>query len=255
MSFLFNREISEYENTTKLLGTKKFSIGFKDTHVVKATDLLKCLLKPYWIQREQDQVHINVIANGIKQSNGLYHPIILANIKPRQQYCILDGQHRFEALKRLSDTQLANIQIQVDVITFEQDDDQWICQQYEFINTTKSFLREDLNLEISVSEIINELNKKLKENHRTSNRIKDVNITLKQNSKVNINHFKSELLKRVHRLNDPVNKILQYNYECDQKQEEILKTNRIGKNVKQECVEHKFWLGINYPQWLDELFI
>ena len=59
----------------------------------------------------------------------------------------------------------------------------------------------------------------------------------------------------MHRLNDPVNKILQYNEECEQKQEEILKANRIGKNVKQECVEHKFWLGINYPQWLDDLFV
>jgi hypothetical protein len=250
MNYLFNRDISEYEFVSRTLGAKKFSIGSKDTFVVKAYDLLKCNLKPYWAQRDQDQIHINVISNGIKQSNGLYHPIILANIKPREQYCILDGQHRYEALKRMSETQLINIQVQIDVISFEQDDDKWILQQYEFINTTKSFMREDLKDEINASEIINDINKKLK-----SRRIKDVNITLKQNSKININNMKSELLKRVHRLNDPVTKILQYNEECNQKHEEMFKHIRIGKNVKQECIDHKFWLGVNYPQWMDDLFI
>jgi hypothetical protein len=250
MNYLFNRDISEYEFVSRILGTKKFSIGFKDTFVVKASELIKCNLKPYWAQRDQDQIHINVISNGIKQSNGLYHPIILANIKPREQYCILDGQHRYEALKRLSETQLSSIQIQVDVISFEQDDDKWILQQYEFINTTKSFMKEDLKNEMNASDIINEINKKLK-----SRRIKDVNITLKQNSKININNMKSELLKRIHRLDDPVAKILQYNEECNQKYEEMFKHIRIGKNVKQECIDHKFWLGVNYPQWMDDLFV
>lgn len=250
MNYLFNRDISEYEFVSRTLGAKKFSIGFKDTYVVKACELIKCNLKPYWAQRDQDQIHINVISNGIKQSNGLYHPIILANIKPREQYCILDGQHRYEALKRLSETQLATIQIQVDVISFEQDDDKWILQQYEFINTTKSFMKEDLKNEINVSEIINEINKKLK-----SRRIKDVNISLKQNSKININNMKSELLKRIHRLDDPVTKILQYNDECNEKHEEMFKHIRIGKNVRQECIDHKFWLGVNYPQWMDDLFV
>lgn len=250
MNYLFNRDVSEYEFVTKTLGTKKFSISFKDTYLVKASELLKCNLKPYWAQREQDQIHINTISNGIKYSGGLYHPIIVANIKPREQYCILDGQHRYEALKRLSETQLSILQIQVDVISFEQDDDKWILQQYEFINTTKTFMKEELKDEINVSEIINEINRRFK-----SKRIKDVNITHKQNSKINIKHMKSELLKRVHRLNDPVNKIIQYNDECNKNYEEMFKHIRIGKNVKQECIDRKFWLGINYPQWMDDLFV
>jgi hypothetical protein len=251
MSFLFrSSELSDYENTTKTLGQKKFSIGFKDTYVVKAQDLLTCNLKPYWAQRQQDQIHINVISNGIKQSNGLYHPFILANIKPRQQFCILDGQHRYEALRRLSDTQLSTIFVQVDVISFEKDDDKWILQQYEFINTTKSFEKEELKEEINVSEIVTDLIKKLK-----TKRIKDVIISHKQNSKLNITQFKNDLLKRVHRIEDPVAKIVAYNQECCEKHEEMFKHTRIGKIVKQECIDHKFWLGINYPQWLDDLFI
>ena len=251
MNFLFKQpEQTEYEFITKTLGNKKFSIGFKDTYLIKASSLIECDLKPFWAQRAQDEIHINTIANGIKQSNGLYHPIILANIIEKQEYCILDGQHRFEALKRLSNTQLDTFFIQVDVISFQKDDIRWILQQYEFINTAKSFVREDLINEINVAESIHNIITQLK-----FNRIRDVILHNKQNSKVNIVDFKNELLKRSHRLIDPVNKILAYNKECCEKHEEKFKKVRIGKKVKQDCIDKNFWLGINFPQWLDEVFV
>jgi len=251
MNFLFSqKEQSEYDYITKTIGQKRFTIGFKDTYLVKASLLTSCDLKPYWAQRSQDEIHINTIANGIRQSNGLFHPIILANIHEKQEYSILDGQHRFEALRRLSDTQLESIIVQVDVITFHKDDTRWILQQYEYINTSKSFQREELVNEINVAEAVGNIINQLK-----LNRIRDVIIHNKQNSKVNIVEFKNELLKRSHRLIDPVNKILAYNNECCEKYEEKFKKIRIGKKVKQECIDKKFWLGINFPQWLDEVFV
>ena len=140
----FNRqEKTQYEYTKEILGNKLFAVSYKDTFLVNANDLVKCDLKPYWGQRVSDEIHINTIANGIGMSNVLFNPIILANIIPKQEYSILDGQHRYAALMRLSETQRTKIKIQVDVLNFEMDDDKWILKQYEWVNTSKGISKVD----------------------------------------------------------------------------------------------------------------
>ena len=49
-------------------------------------------------------------------------------------------------------------------------------------------------------------------------------------------------------------KIINYNELCNQNYNEKFKYTRIGKNVLQDCIKRKFWLGINFPNWLDQVF-
>ena len=76
--------------------------------------------------------HVQTIAEGINRSGMLYHPIILCYIASRDSLTIFDGQHRWNALKRLEDPQL--VTVQVDVILCEDDDEQ-AMQIYKNINT------------------------------------------------------------------------------------------------------------------------
>jgi len=251
-----NNVKTKYQYINDTFGKKVSSISYKDTFMVNANDLIKCELKPFWGQRASDEIHINTIANGISMSNILFHPIILANIIPKKEYYILDGQHRYAALMRLSETQRSKIKVQVDVLNFEMEDDKWIIKQYEWINTSKGISKIDLDREQFVSQLVNELSntfgyvgagyKKIDEYAPLRN---------KQNSKVVKSELKKELLNRYDKLGqDAKQKIIDYNEKCCLEYENKFNGVRIGKNVKEECVSRKFWLGINFPAWIDEIF-
>jgi len=266
MNIFFNKQKSEpsqpvhfetrYEKILRLLGEKKFSLGFKDTYIISADNLVKCDVKPFWGQRAQDEIHINTISRGIETSNGLFHPIILAHIVSKEEFSIFDGQHRYEALMRLSDTQRKNVMVQVDVINFELEDTKWILKHYEWINTTKGVSKIDLDTENKISIFVDECSKHFGVLGGKYKKIDEfTNIKNKQNSKLLKSEFKKELLKRIDRLGDnPLQKIIEYNEKCCVDYEKKFKGLRVGKNVKEECVERKFWLGVNFPQWLDEIF-
>ncbi len=255
MNWLFGDE-DEYSKTQKRLGKKICSIGFKDIFVVNAQDLIDCSLEPYWGQRAKDEVHINIIAQGIKQSNGLFHPIIVANIKPRREYTILDGQHRYIALSRISETQRRMIDVQVDVINFEHEDDQWILTQYEWINTTKGMSSNTLQLETSVSRLVDECVKYFGKLAGGYNKIDEFTQKNKNNSRLCKKSFKDELIKRADKIDfkNVLDKIIQYNNYCNSNYESVFKNERIGTKTLEECVKRKFWLGINFPCWLDKVF-
>jgi hypothetical protein len=255
MNFLFSqKEKTQYEIIKEILGQKLFSIASKDTYLVNANDIVKCKIKPYWGQRATDEIHINTIAQGIVNSNHLFHPIILANIIPRENVSILDGQHRYEALQRISETQRSRMKVQVDVINFEIDDDKWILTQYEWINTSKSMNKIELKQENEISMLVDELSKHFGSIGGGYRKIDDFALKNKQNSKVIKSDLKKELLKRVNKLDGDVKKkIIDYNEDCCVNYEVKFKGFRIGKNVKEECILRKFWLGINFPNWLDDV--
>lgn len=201
MNWIFGQQ-DDYDIAYKKLGKKLCSIGFKDIFIVNAQDLIDCNLEPYWGQRAKDEVHINVIAQGIKNSNGLFHPIILANIKPRREISILDGQHRYIAR-----------------LVYE-------CTKY-FGKLAGGY-----------------------------SKIDDFIQKNKNNSRLDKKNFKEELLKRIERIDFKfaLNKIIEYNEYCNKYYETKFKSERIGSKTLEECVKRKFWLGINFPLWLDDVF-
>lgn len=251
---------SKYENISEMLGPPRwnFSDG-KQSFIVTAETLVNMQLNSYWAQREKDKTHIMTISQGIKNSRGLYHPIILANIIPRKEFVILDGQHRYDALFYISKKQREEISIQVDVLSFEQDDDEWILQNYEWINTARGISKQDLDDERKLALVVDQISKKFK--HGNGRKlIGDYVIKNKQNSKVNIKELKSEMVKRMNifkpYLTNPdriISEIIYYNDTFHENKDVNLSKTRVGHKVKDECIERKFWLGINFPQWLDEV--
>lgn len=272
MNIFFNKSVSEteksedivkinkYEHIKELLGEVKitFSDG-KKSYIVTADDLVDMQLSSYWAQREKDKNHITTISQGIKNSRGLYHPIILANIIPRKEFVILDGQHRYDALSYISKKQREEITLQVDVIDFEQDDDEWVLQNYEWINTSKGISKQDLDDEKKVALLVDQLAKRFK--HSNGRKlIGDYVQKNKQNSRLNIKELKSELVKRLSLLKPHLSDIdkiisfvIDYNDYCNSNQELQFSKTRIGHKVKDECIERKFWLGVNFPNWIDEM--
>ena len=110
----------------------KCRIEDKLSYFITADKLQSFDLKPYKYQRKLMEKHVQTIAEGINRSGMLYHPIILCYISSRDSLTIFDGQHRWNALKRLEDPQL--VTVQVDVILCEDDDEQ-AMQIYKNINT------------------------------------------------------------------------------------------------------------------------
>ena len=257
MNWLFNnQDKTEYEFIKSKLGKKMCSIGFKDIFIVNAQDLFECKLEPYWGQRAKDEIHINTIAQGIKNSQGLFHPIILANIIPRDELSILDGQHRYVALSRLSETQRKKIDIQVDVINFETEDDHWILTQYEWINTTKSINNVQLQQENNISKLVNDCVQYFGKIGGGYYKIGEFSERNNNNSRLIKSQFKQELVKRIDKidLNTAFVKIIEYNDYCCLNYDTFFKDERIGKKTYDECIKREFWLGIKFPNWLNQIF-
>lgn len=106
----------------------------KQTFILPASKLMKFDFKPYKYQRKLMTLHVQKIKDGMLKSCVMYHPLILVHVPSRNSLTIVDGQHRWNALKLLPSDILDKIQVQIDVFTFE-DDDEEIMKNYNFINT------------------------------------------------------------------------------------------------------------------------
>jgi len=111
-----------YESMINKLGNKISSIDFKDIYITNIQDLIDCNLQPYW-----------------KQKNNFY-PIILVNIISKRKLYIIDGQDRYLSLQKLSENQRKNNNIQIDVLNYNNEDEEMIIKQYEKIDTKKQVI-------------------------------------------------------------------------------------------------------------------
>lgn len=262
---LINKEISEYEKIKNIFLKPIFSIKNKHTFIIDSDTFINLDLKIYWGQRNKDNEHINIISQGIRNSNCLFHPFILFNNIKKEEYTISDGQHRYEALKLLSSTERKNIKIQVDIIDYNEDDEKWLLTQYVWINTTKTISKEKLDNENLVNEIVEYCSNyfgKIGGGHYLIGEFIEKN---KNSSRLIKSSLRKELVLIIENNNDNnkilgnnkdeiCKKIINYNELCNQNYNEKFKYTRIGKNVLQDCIKRKFWLGINFPFWLKEVF-
>jgi hypothetical protein len=122
--------------TMTAFNAEKYRSGNKITYIVPAEILLRFSLKPYKYQRKLIDTHVQRIADGIALSKMMYHPIIIAYEKEKDQISIMDGQHRWNALHKLDAELLHSLPVQVDVIVFNDEVDEEIVKQYRNINTT-----------------------------------------------------------------------------------------------------------------------
>ena len=111
-----------YESMINKLGNKISSIDFKDIYITNIQDLIDCNLQPYW-----------------KQKNNFY-PIILVNIISKRKLYIIDGQDRYLSLQKLPENQRKNNNIQIDVLNYNNEDEEMIIKQYEKSDTKKQVI-------------------------------------------------------------------------------------------------------------------
>ena len=126
----------------------------KITYIVKASDVIQFNLKPYKFQRKCIDRHMINIAKGIEESKMMYHPILVAFESLHNRVTILDGQHRWNALKLVSSDVLGNIDVQIDVILFDGACDDSIMQRYKHINTNMPIDPKHLDEELKYVHLV-----------------------------------------------------------------------------------------------------
>lgn len=167
-SFLYNMAVLNAETY--------YNNRDKYTFIVKAKELLKYDFKPYKYQRSLMQKHVDAIAQGISQSKMMFHPIILGYIKNKDNRAlmIVDGQHRWKALRNLPPSLQASLDVQIDVIIFP-DNDEEIMNYYKYINTNVPIDPNKLQQELQYVSLVLAIKNRFPNNIKTySKEAKDV---------------------------------------------------------------------------------
>jgi hypothetical protein len=246
-----DEENMDYEVALSILKNSLYEIKNKKVYVIDLKKLNLLNLNPYRHQREYNQDHVDVLKRGLIQTGYLYHPIVLIHIPERKEISIIDGQHRFKALKSILESVRetqgeVDIQVQIEMIECE-DDDTKVMNIYKNVNTCQPIDMNKIVLEQDYVKVIQKLKTKfgkdtIKENTRNfKHYIIESNLKKELIShNLLIKYSEDELIKRVVRMND------------DLKEKQML-LGKLTEDTFKKCEKNNFWLGTNFPNWLKEL--
>ena len=123
----------KYDNILEVLENNiNIKTKNKITCSVDIRELVELDLEIYMYQRQKNEEHIKKLEEGIKKTGYLYHNLILVDIPSKYTISIVDGQHRYEALKSIIKNEYNITTICVDVIKI--DDENHLIELYESIN-------------------------------------------------------------------------------------------------------------------------
>jgi hypothetical protein len=245
--FVEDEDDLDYDIALKLLKDPVYTIKNKTLHIVSLSKLKHLNLNPYRHQREYNPDHVEVLKEGINKTGYLYHPIILCHVPDRKEITIIDGQHRFKALKSMVGIKNSDdIMIQFEVISTD-DDDIKIMDVYRNVNTCQPIDMNKIVLEQDYVKIIQKLKNMYK---------KKVINEYKKSSKHYIieSKLKAELMNRnlliKYSSEVLINKIQDINSELEEK---MLILNRLSEDEMAKCKKTGFWLGTDFPNWVNKL--
>jgi hypothetical protein len=247
-----------YNLALSILKNSLYEIKNKKVYVVDLKELKHLNLFPYRHQREYNQDHVDVLKKGLIQTGYLYHPIVLIHIPQRKEISIIDGQHRFKALKSIlesvretqglcRDGELeVNIKVQIEMLECE-DDDNKIMNIYKNVNTCQPIDMNKIVLEQDYVKVIQKLKTKFGKNVINDNVRNAKHYLIESKLKTEllshnllIKYSEDELIKRIIRMND------------DLKEQQIL-LGKLTEEAFKKCEKNNFWLGTDFPAWLKEL--
>ena len=239
-----------YDLALKILGDSMFEIKNKKMFVVPLMKLKHLNLNPYRHQREYNQEHVEVLKKGLLQTGFLYHPIVLIHIPNRKEISIIDGQHRFKALKSILENIRegihAEIQVQIELLECE-DYDTKIMNIYKNVNTCQPIDMNKIILEEDYVKLIQKLKnvfgKKTIDEYKTKAKHYIIESKLKTELMAHnllIKYSDEELVKRIVRKNEDL-------------KEEHLILGELKEDVVKKCEKNDFCLGTEFPKWLKEL--
>jgi hypothetical protein len=244
-------ENKNYNLALSILKNSTHEIKNKKVYVFGLNELKHLNLFPYRHQREYNQDHVDVLKKGLIQTGYLYHPIVLIHIPERKEISIIDGQHRFKALKSILEIAReaqgdVDIQVQIEMIECE-DDDTKVMKIYKNVNTCQPIDMNKIISEVDYVSVIQKLKIKfgkdaIKENTRNfKHYIIESNLKKELMShKLLTKYSEDELIKRIIRMND------------DLKEKQKL-LGKLPEGTIKTCEKNNFWLGTNFPNWLKDL--
>lgn len=225
----------------------------KRIYFVNIHDLHMIDIKPYKYQRKLMQRHVQTIADGIRTSKIMYHPIILGYNEPKNQLTILDGQHRFKAIKLLvgDDSFTDDVYVQLDVIEFNDDDDTQIMQMYQNINTNIPIDASKLHMELSYVHLV-----QIIKGHFSFQNVR----SFEKDIETQAQHFvidsclKEELQYRnvllEHTSMDVLECLKQINEDMSKDHQLLFDLPLIDSKI---CQRNRFYLGVQWPYAINKL--
>ena len=221
----------------------------KLTYFITADKITQFNIKPYKYQRKLMEKHMQCIADGINKTKTLYHPIILAYVQERDSLTILDGQHRWNALKRIEPSVQAQIRFQIDVILLP-NDDEVIMQTYKSINTSVPIDHHRLQDELRYIALVERIKKAFPGIRSFTKELKEpipqhivVDSWLKEEL-----HYR-ELLQRM-KEDDIIEKLEHINNHFKNSPEIQMSLSLIDGKI---CKRENMYLGIQWPAAIDIL--
>jgi hypothetical protein len=235
----------DYKTIMAKLKTPVYTINNKSMYVLDLCDIKHMNLLPYRHQRASNSEHINVLKEGILKTGYLYHPIILCHIPKRGEITIIDGQHRFKALKDIVGKR-DDIKVQLEVIKID-DDDSIVMDVYRNVNTCEPIDMKRIVLEQDYVNFIQKLKKIY--NKKVIGEYKN-----KRKHYIVESDIKKEFMERNLLVKYPVNVLLSRIDDINKtlKEQNIL-LNRLTQKELELCEKSGFWLGTDFPKWINKI--
>ena len=235
----------DYELVKKKLSKPIYTIENKSGYILSLKDIKSINVSPYRHQRDSNKDHISKLKKGILETGYLYHPIILCHIPLRKEYSIIDGQHRYSALKEIEKTN-KDIKVQIEVITLKEDDDSLIMDIYRNVNTCEPINMKHIIIEQDYVKFIQKVKTIYGKKSIVENKKKMKHYIIESDLKKEligrnllIKYSFDTLLKRIIEINDDI-------------KEQVLELETLNEVEKERCTKTDFWLGCN-SRWIEKL--
>ncbi len=235
----------DYELIKKKLSNPIYTIENKSGYILSLKDIKSLNVSPYRHQRDSNKEHISKLKRGILETGYLYHPIILCHIPLRKEYSIIDGQHRYYALKEIEKTD-KDVKVQIEVITLKDDDDSLIMDIYRNVNTCEPINMKHIIIEQDYVKFIQKVKTIYGKKTIVENKKKMKHYIIESDLKKElmgrnllIKYSFDTLLKRIIEINDDI-------------KEKVLELETLNDVEKERCIKTDFWLGCD-SRWIEKL--
>jgi hypothetical protein len=242
-------EVDSYnEMKSKIFNSPLYKIGNKTVYNIELKEFDNFILNSYRHQREVVSKHITVLESGIKKTGYLYHPIILCDIPSRRELTIIDGQHRYNALcnVRRKDKSF-NMSVEFEIIELGNEDDSKVMDIYRNVNTCEPVDMRRLLQEKDYVDFIQRLKAKFGGSVIVDKKNRMKYYLLERELKKEL--MSNEMLVEFGN-EELYNKIIKMN---ETEKRRVIREKEVSDKVIEKCKNTNFWLGVNFPEWLEKI--
>ena len=233
---------------SKIFNSPLYKIKNKTVYNIELKEFDNFILNSYRHQREVVSKHITVLESGIKKTGYLYHPIILCDIPSRRELTIIDGQHRYNALcnVRRKDKSF-NMSVEFEIIELGNEDDSKVMDIYRNVNTCEPVDMRRLLQEKDYVDFIQRLKDKFGGSVIVDKKNRMKYYLLERELKKEL--MSNEMLVEFGN-EELYNKIIKMN---ETEKRRVIREKEVSDKVIEKCKNTNFWLGVNFPEWLENI--